>query len=133
MDDNAFCIYRMNNGITGTMTASWTYCGEEDNSTVLYGTEGIMKIYHSPETLFIQMIARSGGRKVLDIGRIQTNDRQTKSGVIDEFIDALEQNREPSVSGCDVLAAMRAVFAAATSSAEGRAVEILENCIERWL
>ena len=126
VDDNAFCIYRMNNGITGTMTASWTYCGEEDNSTVLYGTEGIMKIYHSPEHS-IEIIARSGGRKVLDIGRIQTNDRQTKSGVIDEFIDALEQNREPSVSGCDVLAAMRAVFAAATSSAEGRAVEILEN------
>lgn len=50
-----------------------------------------MKIYHSPEHS-IEIIDRSGGRKFLDIGRIQTNDRQTNSGVIDEFIDALEQN-----------------------------------------
>lgn len=39
----------MNNGIVGTMTASWSYYGEEDNSTVLYGTEGIMKIYSNPK------------------------------------------------------------------------------------
>ena len=44
VDDNAICIYKMENGVVGTMTASWTYYGEEDNSTILYGTEGIMKI-----------------------------------------------------------------------------------------
>lgn len=49
VDDNAICIYTMNNGIVGTMTASWSYYGEEDNSTVLYGTEGIMKIYSNPQ------------------------------------------------------------------------------------
>ena len=36
VDDNAICIYRMENGAVGTMTASWTYYGEEDNSTILY-------------------------------------------------------------------------------------------------
>ena len=30
VDDNAFCIYKMKSGIIGTMTASWTYYGEED-------------------------------------------------------------------------------------------------------
>ena len=34
VDDNAICIYRMANGVIGTMTASWTYYGPEDNSTM---------------------------------------------------------------------------------------------------
>ena len=37
VDDNAFCIYKMSDGCVGTMTASWTYYGAEDNSTILYG------------------------------------------------------------------------------------------------
>ena len=44
VDDNAICIYEMENGAVGTMTASWTYYGEEDNSTIIYGSEGILKI-----------------------------------------------------------------------------------------
>ena len=45
VDDNSICIYTMKSGIVGTMSASWTYYGEENNSTVIYGTEGIMDIY----------------------------------------------------------------------------------------
>ena len=48
VDDNAVCIYEMSGGAFGTMTASWTYYGAEDNSTVLYGTKGIMRIYDDP-------------------------------------------------------------------------------------
>ena len=33
VDDNAVCIYEMSGGAFGTMTASWTYYGAEDNST----------------------------------------------------------------------------------------------------
>ena len=48
VDDNAICIYEMSGGCIGTMTASWTYFGPEDNSTVLYGTKGILRIYDDP-------------------------------------------------------------------------------------
>ena len=44
-----------------------------------------------------------------------------------EFIDALEQNREPFVSGRNVLAAMRAVFACLESSRTGRAVSVAQD------
>ena len=37
---------------------------------------------------------------------------ETNSGVIDEFVDALEQNREPEVSGKEALSTMRAIFGA---------------------
>lgn len=123
VDDNAICIYQMESGILGTMTASWTYYGEEDNSTVLYGTEGIMKLYDDPKYSIV-VVKKNGERILYDIDQIQTNDNQTKSGVIDAFIDAVEKNEKPLIDGEDVLAAMKAVFASITSSEQGRAVQI---------
>ena len=126
VDDNAFCILKMDNGIIGTLTASWTYYGEEQNSTVLYGTEGIMKIYDHPD-FAITVIDRDGDRAYYDTEKIQTNDNQTKTGIIDAFIDALENDHKPVISGEDVLAAMRAVFASIQSSREDRTIRIPEN------
>ena len=59
-----------------------------------------------------------------EVGQIQTNANQTKSGIIDSFIDCLENDTEPSISGSDVLAAMKAVFASIKSSEEGVRVTI---------
>ncbi len=125
VDDNALCIYEMASGVIGTMSASWTYYGDEDNSTVLYGTDGIMRIYADPAHS-ITIEKRNGERCYLDIDRIQTNDAQTSSGVIDAFLDSLDKG-EALISGESVVPAMRAVFAAIESSKTGRRVEIPEN------
>lgn len=126
VDDNAVCIYEMSVGAVGTMVASWTYYGAEDNSTVLYGTGGTMTIYDIDRA---PIVIRKPGGEVLtfELGQIQTNANQTKSGIIDAFVDALVRDAEPSISGADVLAAMRAVYASIKSSDEGRRVEIPEN------
>lgn len=123
VDDNAICIYQLDNGVLGTMTASWTYYGQEDNSTVIYGTDGIMKIYENPQ-YSIEVIHANGEKTFYALDKIQTNDNQTKSGIIDEFVEAVTNNREPSISGSSVLAAMRAVFASMESSKTGRKIEI---------
>ena len=126
VDDNAICIYEMSGGTVGTMTASWTYYGPEDNSTVLYGTKGIMRIYDDPAHSIVVNFP-DGTTKYFDVDAIQTNDNQTKSGVIDLWMEALVQNKEPEISGEGALAAMRAVFASLRSSETGCAVEIPEN------
>ena len=126
VDDNAFCIYKMNNGIIGTMTASWTYYGEEDNSTILYGSKGIMKIYFDPD-YSIEIINKDGSKVFYEIDQIQTNDNQTKSGIIDEFINSIVQKKAPSISGESVLTAMRAVFACLEASEQGRVVSVNQN------
>ncbi len=123
VDDNAICIYQMENGVVGIMAASWTYYGEEDNSTILYGTEGIMKIYDNPE-FSITVIGKDGSRVLYDIDKIQTNDSQTKSGIIDEFVAAALEGRKSAVDGSDVLHAMRAVFASLESSEKGVTIKI---------
>lgn len=119
VDDNAICIYRLENGAAGTVTASWTYYGGEDNSTVLYGTKGVMKLYEDPEhSIVIQL---SNHEKIcIDTGKIQTNDCQTNSGVIDAFIKMVTGCHDAGIPGKDVIPAMRAVFAAAKSAVSGR-------------
>lgn len=126
VDDNAVCIYELSGGAFGTMTASWTYYGAEDNSTVLYGTKGIMRIYDDPVHSIVVTLA-DGTVQNYDVEQIQTNDNQTKSGVIDLWIDCLKQNTPPEISGRSALYAMRAVFASIESSETGRTVEIEAN------
>ena len=126
VDDNAICIYEMSGGAFGTMTASWTYYGAEDNSTVLYGTKGIMRIYDDP-AISIKVILADGSKISYDVEAIQTNDNQTKSGVIDLWMESLVNDVAPEISGESALAAMRAVFASIQSSETGKAVDIPEN------
>lgn len=123
VDDNAICIYKMKSGVLGTMTASWTYYGEEDNSTYIYGTEGIMKIYDNPN-YSITITKRDGTKVLFDIDKIQTNDNQTKSGIIDAFVEALLEKKEPEISGESVLRAMKAVFASIESSEQNKTIKI---------
>ena len=93
----------MENGCIGTMTASWTCYGAEDNSTILYGTKGVMKIYSDPAHSIV--VELKGGEKICyDLDKIQTNDNQTKSGVIDLFMDCLVHNTPPEISGEEALA-----------------------------
>ena len=72
------------------------------------------------------MEKKDGSRVCYDVDAIQTNDNQTKSGVIDLFVESL---KNPAVQGIDaqsVLTAMRAVFAAIESSETGSRVKTSE-------
>ncbi len=119
VDDNAICIYRMTKGAIGTMRSSWTFYGKEDNSTVIYLTGGIISIYRDPEHSVVVDYA-DGRREVFDTDQIQTNDNQTSSGVIDEFIEAIHRGKKTELDAKSVLPAMKAVFAAIRSSESGK-------------
>ena len=124
VDDNAICIYEMSGGASGTMTVSWTHYGAEDNSTVLYGTEGIMRIYDDPAHSIVVKL-KDGRELFFDVEQIQTNDNQTASGVIDEFIEAVTEDRPSILDAEGVLGSMKAVFASIESSEKGTPVEVL--------
>jgi len=126
VDDNAVCIYELDNGAIGTMTASWTYYGQEDNGTVLYGTKGIMRIYDVPDMPLV-VRTRDGQKFSYELDAIQDNLHQGNSGVIDLWVDCLRTNTPPEISGESALYSMRAVFAAVESSETGRTVEIEAN------
>lgn len=123
VDDNAMCIYEMDGGAVGTMTASWTYYGQEDNSTIIYGEKGILRVYDDPAHSLVAVM-RSGEVREFDLDRIQTNDNQTSTGIIDSFIDCVKNDTRPAIDAEDVLNAMKAVFASIKSSETGARVVI---------
>ncbi len=123
VDDNAFCIYKLEGGAVGTMHVSWTFYGPEDNSTIIYGTKGIMRIYDDP-AYSIKVNTHDGEEILFDIDKIQTNESQTKSGVIDTFVECLVENKPPEISGADVLDSMRVIFASIESAQSDKPVTI---------
>ena len=118
VDDNALCILRMSGGAMGTLAASWTIYGKHYNSTCFYGTKGNLLLY-SDETYPIVVRDIHGNSTSYTLAP-----ETDRSGVIDEFVDALVHDREPEVSGQEALATMRAIFACIESSRTDHTVEV---------
>ena len=128
VDDNAICIYRTESGALGQMHVSWTNYGEEDNSTVLFGTKGKLRLYDDPEYSVI-FEPRDGEPVKMVIDEMTSNKKQTtggrtSTGVIDAFIDSILTGKPTVAEADEALKAMRVIFAADQSVREGRMVEV---------
>lgn len=123
VDDNAAMILRTAEGAIGTVSASWTNYGQEENATRIYGAEGVLHIFEDPKKpLYIQKGKRR--RIVRDIEAMQTNENQFDTGIISAFVEAIQGGREASAAGESVCHAMRTVFGAVQSAQTGRRVRI---------
>lgn len=123
VEDNAMVFFKMDNGIPGIMHVSWTNYGDEDNSTIIYGDKGVMKIFGDySDDIVLKM--RDGSTVKYMVGKIQTNDSQIKSGIIDEFIGAITENRQPLITGRDGHNTVATIVACFKSSEEGRWVKV---------
>ncbi|OZT76407.1 Gfo/Idh/MocA family protein [Salinicoccus roseus] len=103
VDDNAVCILRTESNIVGTLQASWSFYGEEDNSTVIYGEKGVLSLLADSEHSFI-FTGRDGEVVKENYGGIQTNDeagQKKKSLVMDAFINALVNEERVPVTAED--------------------------------
>ncbi|RCW47633.1 Gfo/Idh/MocA family protein [Paenibacillus prosopidis] len=123
VDDNASCLLRMKSGAMGTLVASWTYYKGEDNSTILWCENGVMKIGTHPDDQVILEL-RNGTVEKHKVGAISTNDKQETSGVIDAFIESILTNTTPAVSGEDGRASLKVILCAFESQATGKFVSV---------
>ncbi|WP_062236103.1 Gfo/Idh/MocA family protein [Fictibacillus sp. FJAT-27399] len=116
VDDNAVCILKSENGIIGTLAASWSYY-HADNSTIIYGEKGILRMEDDPQYSLIAQYT-SGEVVKYELDKIQTNDAggQHSSHVIDAFIKSVLNNEEPPVNGTEGLKSLSVVLAALESS-----------------
>jgi predicted dehydrogenase len=123
VSDNMLCLLKTQKGVFGTLAVSWTYYGPEDNCTILHCEKGIMKIYGDPDYQII--ISKLNGEQIFyKIGKIQTNDCQSNSGVIDAFIRSILNNEPPLISGEDGYKGLQIILAALESSAQGIKVAV---------
>ncbi len=118
VDDNAVVLLRMKGGAMGTLTASWTYYRGEDNSTVLWCENGVMKIGTDPVDQVIVEL-RGGSVEKHKVGAIATNEKQTSSGVIDAFIHSITTKTPPSISGEEGRKSLAVILAAFESNRTG--------------
>lgn len=128
VSDNIVCIMKTKGNVIGTASFSWTYYGEEDNSTILYCENGIMKIYDDPEyQIEISKMSGEGIRyklEELQTNENQTNGNQTNSGMIDLFVDTILNNRTSPITGEDGLKALKVILAAIESADKGKKIII---------
>lgn len=128
VDDNAFAIYTLESGAVGTLHVSWTNYGEEDNSTKLYCTEGILRMYDDPKYSLI--VEKKDGSLIpyqLDLltsNKEQTSGGRTSTGVIDAFVDSIVTNTPPAISGESAMHAMKVIFANQLSNEKGASVDV---------
>ena len=121
--DNIVCSLKTKRGRLGTASFSWTYYGEEDNSTIVYCEKGIIKIYHSDDYQ-IEVITKDGERVNYQLENIQTNDNQTNSGVINEFINSIRLDQTPLVSGDAALSSLKVILGIIEAAETNRVITI---------
>lgn len=129
VDDNAFAIYTLENGVVGTMHVGWTNYGAENNSTKLYCKNGVIRLYDDPNYSLI--VEKPDGTVVpyeldkLTSNKEQTTGGRTTTGVIDAFIDCIVDGHEPAISGESAMHAMKVIFANQASSISGKAEDVI--------
>ncbi|MBH0230630.1 Gfo/Idh/MocA family protein [Halobacillus yeomjeoni] len=120
VDDNAVCILRSENGIIGTMAASWAYNTTEDNSTIIYGEKGTLRLEDHPH---YSLVAEFNNGDVVNyqLGKIQSNDEggQSNSHVIDHFVNGAWKNGEILITGEEGMKSLEVILAAVQSSESG--------------
>lgn len=123
VDDHAACLLRMKSGAIGTLVASWTYYKGEDNSTILWCENGVMKIGTDPIHQVIVELS-NGTTERHQIGEMATNTKQTTSGVISDFIHSIMTKTPPSISGEEGLRSLKVILAAFEAQSSGRIVSL---------
>lgn len=116
VDDNAVCILKTSGGVVGTLTASWSYMSQEDNSTVIYGEKAVMRLEDDPEhALMVEY--RNGEVAKYELDPIQANVEggQSRSHVVDTFVDCIVNDTAPPVSGAEGMKSLNVILAALQS------------------
>jgi UDP-N-acetylglucosamine 3-dehydrogenase len=116
VDDNAVCILRTESGIIGTLAASWAYMSGGDNSTIIYGEKGTLRLEADPEYSLIEEY-RDGSVVYHKLDKIQTNEEggQSTSHVINHFVDCIVENKEPLINGEEGMKSLKIILAALES------------------
>jgi len=122
-DDNSSCILRMKSGAIGTLVASWTYYKGEDNSTILWCENGVMRVCEDPvDDVIVEL--RDGTVTKYQTGEMSTNEKQVTSGVIEKFIESIVNDTVPAVTGEEGRASLKVILDAFESQETGRIIKV---------
>ena len=125
VDDNAVLILKTESGIIGTLAASWAYTAEEDNSTIIYGENAILRLEEHPDFSLVAQY-KNGEVVKYELGGIQSNEAggQTTTNVIDHFVEAIVEDKDPLINGEEGMRSLEVILAALESVEKKRIQQI---------
>lgn len=125
VDDHAVITMKTKKGVLGTLTASWTYYPNENNSTIFYCEKGTLKI-GTDEKFGVIVEHANKHRELYELDKIQTNEAggQTNSGIIDHFVEGILNGQGHSITGEDGYKALEIVLAGINAANEKRTISL---------
>lgn len=103
------------------MEVSWTCYGQEDKSTVLYGTQGCLKI--NSDTKYPLILEKRSGERIY-YNMDDYKGHRNGTGMVDTWIQCLKTKTPPEISGESSFESMKAVFAALESAEKGCLISV---------
>lgn len=127
VDDTAVCVLKTESGTIGTLAASWSYVSKEDNSTIIYGENAILRLEDDPNNSLVVQY-KNGDVVNYQLGKIQSNDEggQSSSHVIDQFVDAVLNDKDVPISGEEGMKSLGVILAALESNETKQIVRVKE-------
>lgn len=101
VDDNAFTIAKLSNGEVGVIITSWTSASGNDRMTMLFGSEGVIKIYGEDYPLVLER--SNGNKEYFDYSYSPKQDETQLTDIDELFVRCIEEDTPPFVSGEDGL------------------------------
>ncbi|MFC6603798.1 Gfo/Idh/MocA family protein [Ectobacillus funiculus] len=117
VDDTAVCVLKTESGIIGTLAASWSYVGKEDNSTIIYGEKAILRL--EDDSTYSLVAQYANGQVVkYELGKIQSNESggQGSSHVVDHFVECVVEDKQPLITGEEGMKSLAVILAALESN-----------------
>lgn len=126
VDDHAVITIKTHKGTIGTLTASWTYYPNENNSTIIYCEKGTLKIGTDDKFgLIVEHLNKH--RELYEMDKMQTNEAggQTDSGIIDHFVEGILSGQGHSITGIDGYKALEIVLAGIHAANEKKNISLI--------
>lgn len=128
MEDNAWAILRTRSGQTAMFQNSWTQW-KNLFSFELFGTNGFLTVEGLGGSYGVEQLKVYRRKKEFGVPELLLEEQypgEDRSWELEwkEFVTAIEQERDPLVSGSDGLATLRTIEAIYESSKKGRIVEL---------
>lgn len=122
VDDNAMSIVEMENGVVGLMVYSWTSMSGNDRMTQFFGTEGVITLY-GPDCA-VKVEKKDGTVTKIDFADNPHQDVTLLTHIDESFIDCIEHDTAPFITGEDGLEVVLCIDAMEQSNLTGGWAEV---------
>ena len=131
-DDNALIILEFANGVTGLVEESWTKMGGMDDRSEVHGSKGVAyaDLHHGNaiETYSAEgydyAVEKAGSTKGWSFTIYEEEWNYGFPQEMAHFVDCVQNDKQPLVTGEDGRVVLEAIFAAYESAGTGRKVEL---------